>query len=63
MEIEYLKAHETALTADRRTIEMRRMYHELARADRLKRGLLSARRRGTLGALRPTLDGGKPTAE
>ena len=49
--------------SDRRTIEMRRMYHELARADRLKRGLMSARRRGTLGALSPTLNGGKPTAE
>jgi hypothetical protein len=48
MEIEYLAAHEAALTADARTIEARRLYHRLTKLDRLQRGLMSEGRRDSL---------------
>ncbi|MGH2609472.1 MAG: hypothetical protein ACRDHF_10325 [Tepidiformaceae bacterium] len=52
--IEHLKAHQTVLAVDARKLELRMLYHDLRRIERLERALVTARRRGTLGSLVPT---------
>lgn len=54
MELEHLNAHQTALAVDARRLELRRLYHDLRRMDRLEHALVSARRRGTLASLSST---------
>ena len=54
MELDYLvTTHTKPLASEARDLEFRRVYHELRRADRLQRALISARRRGTLRSLVP----------